>query len=569
MCGVPVHAADGYLQRLIRLGHRVAVCEQMEDPARGQKARLEIGGAARRRPAGHARHAHRGYRSSTRGSHNYLAAVARMKGDGDLALAWADISSGDLAVMTSGADRLAADLARLDARRDHRAPTRSLPTRHLDGLAAGAGARSRRCPASRFDSPRCRTPAEGTFRRCGARWLWQFLAGRDRGAGRAARLYPADPSRPRCRTSGRRGAKSRRAYADRSGDARQSRTDPHACPATNAAACLSRHRLHGDGGGRALSRRAARQSAGRSRADQRTPRRRRAFLRRCATCARTCGQRCAACPISSGRSAGSRSGAAARAIWPPSATALQAAVQIAALLSLDARHRRACRPASPRYRRPFAEPTRSDLAANLTRALADDLPLARARWRFVRAGYSPDLDENRALARRNPPGDRRAASTLCGTDRHQVAQDPAQQCPRLFHRGTRRRAASVLQIAEHAATFIHRQTVADAMRFTTTELASLEQRIAAAADRALADRTGNFRRSVVAVCSDSAKSSRGLPAARRSARCRERRSPNLPSGGAMCGPGSTIRAHFRHQGRPPSGGGSGARDTGHRLLRRQ
>ena len=29
MCGVPVHAADGYLQRLIRLGHRVAVCEQM------------------------------------------------------------------------------------------------------------------------------------------------------------------------------------------------------------------------------------------------------------------------------------------------------------------------------------------------------------------------------------------------------------------------------------------------------------------------------------------------------------------------------------------------------------
>ena len=36
------------------------------------------------------------------------------------------------------------------------------------------------------------------------------------------------------------------------------------------------------------------------------------------------------------------------------------------------------------------------------------------------------------------------------------------------------------------ATFIHRQTVADAMRFTTAELAELEQRIAAAAERALA-----------------------------------------------------------------------------------
>src|SRR5215203_923526 len=33
MCGVPIHAADDYLQKLIALGHRVAVCEQTEDPA--------------------------------------------------------------------------------------------------------------------------------------------------------------------------------------------------------------------------------------------------------------------------------------------------------------------------------------------------------------------------------------------------------------------------------------------------------------------------------------------------------------------------------------------------------
>ncbi len=37
MCGVPVHAADEYLQKLIRLGHRVAVCEQLEDPAAAKK----------------------------------------------------------------------------------------------------------------------------------------------------------------------------------------------------------------------------------------------------------------------------------------------------------------------------------------------------------------------------------------------------------------------------------------------------------------------------------------------------------------------------------------------------
>src|SRR6478735_2323088 len=42
MCGVPIHRADEYLQRLIRQGFRVAVCEQLEDPAdarrRGAKA---------------------------------------------------------------------------------------------------------------------------------------------------------------------------------------------------------------------------------------------------------------------------------------------------------------------------------------------------------------------------------------------------------------------------------------------------------------------------------------------------------------------------------------------------
>ena len=37
MCGVPVHAADDYLQKLIALGFRVAVCEQIEDPAEAKK----------------------------------------------------------------------------------------------------------------------------------------------------------------------------------------------------------------------------------------------------------------------------------------------------------------------------------------------------------------------------------------------------------------------------------------------------------------------------------------------------------------------------------------------------
>ncbi len=37
MCGVPIHRADDYLQRLIKRGYRVAVCEQLEDPAEARK----------------------------------------------------------------------------------------------------------------------------------------------------------------------------------------------------------------------------------------------------------------------------------------------------------------------------------------------------------------------------------------------------------------------------------------------------------------------------------------------------------------------------------------------------
>ena len=59
MCGVPVVRADEYLHRLIALGHRVAVCEQLEDPAEARKRGAEERGAARRGAAGDARHAHR------------------------------------------------------------------------------------------------------------------------------------------------------------------------------------------------------------------------------------------------------------------------------------------------------------------------------------------------------------------------------------------------------------------------------------------------------------------------------------------------------------------------------
>jgi DNA mismatch repair protein MutS len=110
MCGVPVHAADGYLARLIRKGFRVAVCEQIEDPAearkRGSKSvvkrdvvRLVTAGTLTEEALLDAR------------SHNYLAALGRA--EGALALAWLDMSTGDFCTGPTTAGDLEADLARL------------------------------------------------------------------------------------------------------------------------------------------------------------------------------------------------------------------------------------------------------------------------------------------------------------------------------------------------------------------------------------------------------------------------------------------------------------------------
>lgn len=117
MCGVPVHAADEYLQRLIRRGFRVAVCEQMEDPAearkRGSKAvvrrdvvRLVTPGTLTEDSLLEAKR------------HNFLTALFAMPKSRDasagmLALASLDISTGECQVGEVAHEELASELARL------------------------------------------------------------------------------------------------------------------------------------------------------------------------------------------------------------------------------------------------------------------------------------------------------------------------------------------------------------------------------------------------------------------------------------------------------------------------
>src|SRR6476660_6523090 len=117
MCGVPVHRADEYLQRLILLGHRVAVCEQTEDPA---EARRRGGKSVVRRDV---------TRLVTPGTltedtlleprrNNYLLAIARARSstaeENRFALAWIDISTGEFRLTQCDCSGLAADIARLE-----------------------------------------------------------------------------------------------------------------------------------------------------------------------------------------------------------------------------------------------------------------------------------------------------------------------------------------------------------------------------------------------------------------------------------------------------------------------
>ena len=110
MCGVPVHAADNYLARLIRQGYRVAICEQTEDPAEAKKrgAKQPVRRAVVRIvTAGTLTEDH--LLDARR--HNFLAAVAEVAGD--LGLACVDMSTGEVEFQAVAADGLGAALARL------------------------------------------------------------------------------------------------------------------------------------------------------------------------------------------------------------------------------------------------------------------------------------------------------------------------------------------------------------------------------------------------------------------------------------------------------------------------
>jgi DNA mismatch repair protein MutS len=148
MCGVPVHAAESYLEKLIRKGYRVAVCEQVEDPAeakkRGSKSVVRREVVRLVTPGTLTEDALLEARAS-----NLLAALGRSAAD--FAIASADMSTGEFSVATVAREEIATELARLSPR-ELLIPDALLAQEDFSALFKSLGTALSPLPGSRFDS---------------------------------------------------------------------------------------------------------------------------------------------------------------------------------------------------------------------------------------------------------------------------------------------------------------------------------------------------------------------------------------------------------------------------------
>jgi DNA mismatch repair protein MutS len=135
----------------------------------------------------------------------------------------------------------------------------------------------------------------------------------------------------------------------------------------------------------------------------------------------------------------------------------------------------------------------ASLADRLAAALADDLPLQRRDGGFIRSGHVPELDEARALRDES----RRVIAAL----QARYMEDSGVRQLRIKHNNVLGYFVEVPHEAGEAFLkpplrdlFVHRQTMAGAMRFSTVELSGLEARIASAGERAIAIESALFDR---------------------------------------------------------------------------
>jgi len=494
MCGVPVHAADDYLQKLISLGFRVAVCEQIEDPAEAKK---RGGKSVVRRDV---------VRLVTPGTiteekllspseSNYLMALTRIRGGAEpqLALAWIDISTGVFRLAETEASRLLADILRIDPR-ELILPDTMFHDPELKPVFDVLGRIAVPQPAVLFDS----ASAEGRITRYfGVSTLDGFgtFSRAELAAASAAIAYVEKTQLAERPPLG---------LPERESGASTLFIDP----ATRANLELVRT-LSGDRNGsllkaidRTVTGGGARLLAERLMSPLTDPQRVNERLDSIGFLAEEpslCGDLRSSLkhvpdmPRALSRLALDRGGP--RDLWAIR-QGLGAAGDVARMLGA------ALLPEELTAALAGLSGLPANVEALLAATLADELPLLKRDGGFLREGANAELDEVRALRDQS----RRVIAGL----QLQYAEETGIKSLKIKHNNvlgyfievTAGNAGPMIDSSEAKARFIHRQTMANAMRFTTTELADLESRIANAADKALAIELKAFDAMVAAVVAD-------------------------------------------------------------------
>ncbi len=472
MCGVPVHAADAYLERLIRKGFRVAVCEQVEDPAEAKKrgaksvvrrdvTRLVTPGTLTEDTLLDARR------------HNYLAALAEVRGG--FGLAWLDVSTGAFGVAAPARAALPAALARLDPG-EILVPDRLIENPELYELFGSWKARLTPLPAARFDSENARKRLEdqygvaaldgfGAFARaeiaaCGALVDYVALTQKGHMPRLAAPRREADGAAMEIDPATRRNLELTETLAGKREGSLLAVID----------------RTMTGAGGRLLARRLAApltdpaEIAGRHDAVGFfcTEERLRAALRR--TLARAPDIERALSRLSVGRGG------------PRDLAAIRDGLEAAGLLRLALAE-------APSPPAPIAEAARDlgehgTLVDRVGRALRPDPPVLTRDGGFIAEGYAPQLDELRML--------RDESRRLIASLQARYAKETDVASLKIRHNNmlgyyVEVTAANADKIPVTGdSTFIHRQTMAGAVRYSTAELSDLQGRIDRAGDQALA-----------------------------------------------------------------------------------
>ena len=495
LAGVPIHRSDEYLHKLIALGHRVAVCEQLEDPAEARKRGYK---AVVRRDV---------VRLVTPGTlteetlldaqrNNYLLAIARARASDDdsrFGLGWIDISTGEFRISECDRAGLTAEIARLE-------PGEIIVSDALysDGELAPTW---RSLPAV---SPLTRDVFDGAT---AERRLADFFAvATSEAFGTLSRLELTAAAA--CVTYVERTQLGKRPPL--SPPLRESIGATMAIDQATRANLELMRTLSGERRGSLLS-----------------------AIDRTVTSAgsRLLAQRLAA-PLTDPEAIGRRHDSVALLVKdaalraelrdklnaaPDLARALArlalgrggprdlAAMRDGLLAAADiARRLKAVDEMPAEIAEAATAATRPDamLAAELSAALAVELPLFKRDGGFLRTGYDAGLDEARALRDES----RRVIAAL----QSRYCDETGVKTLKIKHNNVLGYFVEVTQ--QHGdrlmapplnATFIHRQTLAGQVRFTTTELGALEAKIASAADRALGIELDAFERLTTQVLGQS------------------------------------------------------------------